>query len=302
MMIFDALHAACREIGIKPPSRRLVPGRWTRTDTLESNGKGDAEVMLQDDGKGVCAVNWQTGQRKTVRLGDAAGEATPYRRDPARERAKAAEHAEVELICAAIVKGCTVGKHPYLERKGFPDAEGLILDDLWRHCEGNLGAAILAAAPPSEAPLLVIPGRIGGKVTTVQFITPEGEKKNILRGQIGGACHRIATGAETWVCEGIATAMSVNAALRLLGRSATVLCAFAASNVERVAKGLTGAVIAADHDKPVETLGGLGTGEFYATRSGRKWVMPPEPGDWNDHHQAHGLRSVALLLRGFGSG
>jgi hypothetical protein len=25
--------------------------------------------------------------------------------------------------------------------------------------------------------------------------------------------------------------------------------------------------------------------------------MPPEPGDWNDYHQRHGLRDTALLLR-----
>ena len=138
------------------------------------------------------------------------------------------------------------------------------------------------------------------RIETLQFITADGDKKNLLRGKMGGATHRIATGRETWVCEGIATALTVRAALRLLGRSVTVLSAFSASNVGKVAAGIPNARIAADHDKPQEQLHGKGTGEFYADASGRKWVMPPELGDFNDMHQAKGLRDVAVYLKGAG--
>lgn len=118
----------------------------------------------------------------------------------------------------------------------------------------------------------------------------------------GGASHRIATGRLPVVCEGIATAMSVRAALRLLSLSASVFSAFSASNVAKVAAGIAGAWIAADNDKPIEALGNLGTGEFYAAQSGCKWTMPPELGDFNDLHMAQGLRAVALHLRGGGGG
>jgi len=48
----------------------------------------------------------------------------------------------------------------------------------------------------------------------------------------------------------------------------------------------------------VESLEGLGAGEFYARRSGRTWVMPPTLGDdFNDMHQREGLRAVALHIR-----
>jgi putative DNA primase/helicase len=167
---------------------------------------------------------------------------------------------------------------------------------------GELGERIARAMPEGDGPLLIVPGRIGGSVTTVQFITPEGAKKNILGGAMGGAAHRIATGRETWVCEGIATALSVRAALRLLGRSATVLSAFSASNVAKVAAGLRGAIIAADHDKPVDAFDGLGTGEYYARRSGCTWTQPGERGDFNDMHVRDGLRLVALHLREVRSG
>ena len=149
--------------------------------------------------------------------------------------------------------------------------------------------------PEGDGPFLIVPGRIGKAVTTVQFIGADGAKKNILRGAMSGASHRIATGQRLVVCEGIATALSVRAALRLLNVSATVLSAFSAANVAKVAAGH--GFIAADHDKPLPQLHGKGTGEFYAAASGCQWSMPPVLGDFNDMHQRDGLRAVALHLR-----
>jgi putative DNA primase/helicase len=233
-------------------------------------------------------------------VGDAssAGPTTPVRRDPRAERRAAEEQAEVARICTAIVRACRHDRHPYLAAKGFPDTLGLAIDDLRPLIpQHELGRAICRALPDRPGPWLIVPGRINNAIATVQIIGHDGTKRNILRGQMSGASYKISTGHETWVCEGIATALSVRAALQFLGRSATVLCAFAANNVARVAASIRGAIIAADHDKPVEHLNGLGTGEFYARASGRQWTMPPEPGDWNDYHQRHGLRATALLLR-----
>lgn len=297
MMLDDAMAAACASVGIVPP-RRVVPGRWVRTSTTERNGKGDASVLVFDDRQGGIVWNWQTQQKQQFSLrGD--GVASPaLRRDPEKERRQELERIEVERICAEIVRTAKTDLHPYLARKGFPEEPCLIHDDP-RAVMGRsaIGEAMAQAIPPSDGPLMIVPGRIGGRITTVQFISADGTKKNILRGVMSGAHHRIATGRETWVCEGIATALSVRAALRLLGRQATVVCAFSASNVAKVASGVKGACIAADHDKPVETLGGLGTGEFYAVRSGCRWSMPPSMGDYNDMHQSEGLRAVALRLR-----
>jgi putative DNA primase/helicase len=294
----EAMHDACASVGIKPP-RRVTPGRWAHTDTLERNGKGDGRVLVFDDAQGGICWNWQTGEQKrfTTR---GAGETTRTmpRRDPERDRQRAEEQQQIEDACGRIVNCARQDKHPYLARKGFSEELGLVTEDprplLPR---GQLGERMAHALPEGDGPFLIVPGRIGRRVTTVQFITAEGAKKNILGGVMGGSAHRIATGRETWVCEGIATALSVRAALRLLGRSATVLSAFSASNVAKVASGLTGAIIAADHDKPLEQFGGRGTGEFYATQSGCAWTMPGERGDFNDMHQREGLRAVALHLR-----
>lgn len=300
----DALREACAAVGIEPPKSRLTPGRWTRTDSKGKNGKNDAAVLLDNDGRSGLAYNYQTAQGQKFRIGElsrACNDNDPERtrRMAARDREKEAERQEIERICAALVAGCREDRHAYLDKKGFPDETGLVCDDPRAFFPaGRLGDALGRSLPESHGlPLLVIPGRIGPKVATVQFITTTGEKKNILKGQMGGSFHRIASGRDTWVCEGIGTALTVRAALRLLGANATVLSAFSASNVGKVAEGIAGSRIAADNDKPVETLENRGAGEFYARRSGRKWLMPPDLGDFNDHHMKHGLRAVALLLR-----
>ena len=57
------------------------------------------------------------------------------------------------------------------------------------------------------------------------------------------------------------------------------------------------AVVVADNDKPVAQFGGLGTGEFYARRTGLPWAMPPAVGtDANDLHQGEGLVALQSLL------
>lgn len=300
MALTEALHSACAVVGVEPPKRRLSPGQWVRTDTKGRNGKDDASILVFDDETGGIVWNHQTGANHRFSLagsGSVQRDPEAERRARRREAECQAEQREVERICADIVRGCRQDTHPYLEKKGFPDELGLICDVPSSFFPKDRFGEALARALPGVGPMLIVPGRIGRKITTVQFIAADGQKKNILRGLQGGASHRIATGRDTWVCEGIATAMSVRAALRFLGVSATVLTAFSASNVERVAASIPGARIAADHDAPNPHLEGKGAGEFYARRSGCAWTMPPSLGDFNDMHVEHGLRAVALHLR-----
>lgn len=299
----EAMRRACDAVKVSPPKRRCSPGRWTRTDSLGKNGKNDAAVLIDDDQQGGFVYNYQTAQGQKFRV-DGANDNRPA--DPIieirrreRDAERETERRHVERICADLVQGCRTDVHPYLKAKGFPEEPGLVCDDPRQFFPtGRFGDMLAHALPEGQGPFLIIPGRVGKAITTVQFITPDGAKKNILRGVMSGAAHRIATGRDTWVCEGIGTAMTVRAALRLLGASVTVLSAFSASNVGQVAEAISGSRIAADHDKPVETLDWKGAGEFYACRSGRKWTMPKQLGDdFNDLHQREGLRAVALHLR-----
>jgi putative DNA primase/helicase len=257
-------------------------------------------VLIFSDMSGGLVYNWITGQQQRFTANGLAGAQdarAPRRGAEADRQARQAQEAAT-AAAGRMVKAARTEVHAYLARKGFPDELGLVLDhpedfvpggqtfDGMRHHIGQM-----------TGPFLIIPGRIGGQVVTVQLIDAEGDKLNMKAAPMRGAAHRIATGRETWVCEGIATALSVRAALRLLGRPATVLSAFSAANVAVVGEGLKGSIIAADHDKPLEQLHGKGTGEFYAARTGRTWVMPPELGDFNDMHVSEGLRAVALCLR-----
>ncbi|MBK8909168.1 MAG: toprim domain-containing protein [Rhodospirillales bacterium] len=299
MSLDAAMRDACAAVGILPPRRDPVPGRWTPCPVggkAASNTSG--RVLVAVDGRSGVAWNHVTGQHVRFTADGPAGAAPPaMRRDPEHDRRIEAERRETAAICARILKAAVQEPHPYLERKGFPAEVGLVTNAPLACVPDTPHGRAVAASIPKASPLLIVPGRIGRELTTLQLIDAAGAKKNLYGGRMLGSSHRIATGHETWVCEGIATALSVRAALRLLGRSATVLCAFSASNVESVARAHPGALIAADNDKPLPQFGGMGTGEFFARRSGCAWVMPPERGDWNDHHQAHGLREVAMLLR-----
>jgi putative DNA primase/helicase len=76
-----------------------------------------------------------------------------------------------------------------------------------------------------------------------------------------------------------------------------VTCCFSAANVATLAEKRRHALVVADNDKPVAQFGGLGTGEFYARRSGLPWMMPPEVGtDANDYHLAAGLPTLQALM------
>ena len=300
MSIQDAMQAACRAVGIQAPPR-VDPGRTRRVRVEgkpQSNRSG--AVKVDSDGAGGVASNFITAQyvRFSDRGASAAGEAQKPRRDPAAERLDRERRQTAEAASAEMVSACAQEPHPYLAAKGFPEETGLVLDSPFRFIpDGEFFDGMRYQLRQMAGPFLIVPGRIAKRVVTVQLIDTAGAKLNMKAAPMKGAAHRIATGRETWVCEGIATALSVRAALRLLGRPATVLSAFSAANVATVAGGLSGSIIAADHDKPLEQLHGKGTGEFYAAKTGRVWVQPPTIGDFNDMHMSDGLRAVALRLR-----
>ena len=127
-----------------------------------------------------------------------------------------------------------------------------------------------------------------------------GARRTFCSDRCPASSNRVALGQAVWICEGLATALSVRAALKFIGQPATVLVGFSAQNVAKLANRLKShkPIIVADNDKPVMTFKGLGTGEHFARQSGCRWVMPPRRGDFNDMHQRDGLRAVAMRLRG----
>lgn len=294
MNIEDAISQACASVGIYPPKARGY-GKWLSTDTLAGKrGKGDGRVIIDD--KHVCAFNWQTGVSETIWLRD--GVSVKERRQIAyavrqQEEKRKGQVERAAKRASAIIEASTSATHPYLVRKGFPQEQVLVIgaEYLRRHVGDYLIAGEQA---------IVMPARIGLRVTSVQLIWEDGTKKFLSGGSVGGSSYRISTGRETWLCEGLATGLSLRAVLKSLNRSASVLCCFSASNVATVAKSIDGqCFVAADHDKPQEQFAGLGTGEHWARQTRKPFFMPPEIGDINDLHQSVGVFALQKLVSAF---
>ena len=238
----------------------------------------------------------------------------PVRREPTpEEKRRAAEQRQREERLRRAVEErqakkavhilflCEYTTHPYLTRKGFPAAKGLVHD-------GDL----------------IIPMRHYRdyhRLQSVQMIGPDGSKKFLPGGRASEAVYKIGKGAERYYCEGYATALSVRAALRHLyrDRHSEVWVCLSAGNIPKVAKSRRRSMVIADHDwwrcpkkecrakwdyesKRCPSCGSSGVtepaGEKHAKQTGLPYWMPPEPGtDANDFALEHGIGRLAGELR-----
>lgn len=178
-------------------------------------------------------------------------------------RKKAAQEA------TKYIKEASFETHDYLVKKGFPDNKGLV-----------------------KGSKLLIPMRdcLTQAVTGLQTIAPWGEKKFLTGSRAKGSVFCLGQGQESYLCEGYATALSVQTALKTMHQQARVIVTFSAANLAHVAQLLKGRrYIIADHDKS-------GTGETYARKAGVSWWMPPVIGDANDFHMSAGVFALAKAL------
>ena len=215
----------------------------------------------------------------------------PVRREPTpEEKRRAAEQRQREerrrraveerqaKKAVHILSLCEYTTHPYLTRKGFPDAKGLVHD-------GDL----------------IIPMRHYRdyhRLQSVQMIGPDGSKKFLPRGKASEAVYKIGKGAERYYCEGYATALSVRAALKRLYRDqhSEVWVCFSAGNIPKVTESRCRSMVIADHDwwrcpkkecrakwdyesKRCPSCGSSGVaepaGEKHAKQTGLPYWMPP---------------------------
>lgn len=179
--------------------------------------------------------------------------------------AKTAEHK---------IRKATTETHPYLAAIGFPNDRGLVHEGL-----------------------LLVPMRLVGRTVSLQEIAADGTARFLSGGRTAGAAFTMGSGREEILCESYAAALSIRAALSALHLPARVTCCFTADNMAMMARKRRHAVIFADNDRPVDQFGGLGTGEYYARRSGLPWAMPPRVGmDANDYHLSDGLPALQRLV------
>lgn len=204
------------------------------------------------------------------------------RRRAAQERSAAADRvAEIEYRKAAtraatLIKACGIGTHPYLAEKGFPAARALVAED---------GAMVI---PMRDC---VSDALTGAQV--IRLVDNAWAKKMLPGMRAKGASLRIGNhrASETWLVEGYATGLSVDAALKLLRLSASVLVCFSAHNLVHVSGHIPGRrFVFADNDASR-------AGETAAIATGLPFVMAPTLGqDANDLMRDAGVIAVAKMI------
>jgi len=151
--------------------------------------------------------------------------------------------------------------------------------------------------------LLVVPVmNEAGKIISLQYISPDGQKRFLKGGQTAGGLFAI-KGDDTGplaICEGMATSASIHQATGW-----TVLVAFNAGNLGRVAEiarkkyPTRKIIVCGDNDTKTQGNPGL-TAAQDASRAVSGLLAIPDmdgkPCDWNDYAQANGLEATREAL------
>jgi putative DNA primase/helicase len=277
---------AMRSAGLTPPDV-IEPGKLHRFSTNGRNSDDAGWCRLFDDGMGGVFGDWRTGLDGTwqaTRSTFTKAEHEEFRRKVAEDRARREaeerkRHAGAAEKAAAIWNAATpADDHEYLRRK-VVKAQGL------RQHEGRL----------------VIPLRdSAGKLHSLQFIAPDGEKRYLPDGAVSG--HYFAIGKPSGVvcvAEGYATAASIYEAT---GHAVAV--AFDAGNLAPVAQAIKAKlpeaklILCADNDFHAD--GKVNTGVVAATKAaqavGGLLAVPEISGDFNDLALAQGAEAVRLAV------
>ncbi|MDM5057413.1 primase-helicase zinc-binding domain-containing protein [Aeromonas rivipollensis] len=191
-----------------------------------------------------------------------------------------------------IMRDCEPGQAPYLVRKHLHWPHGTINRTLIREGGENFPAESLVVPLINEATELV----------NVQLIRDDGTKRYLAGGQKAGAYHRIEGGELVAVVEGYATGLSV-----YLATGATVYCAMDCGNLAKVAAIAcrqhpeARILLCGDNDEATKGNPGRAKAEQAAAAVGGLVALPPVSGDWNDHHQTHGLTATKAAIMSAGT-
>lgn len=272
------LRQAISDAGMTPPDHIRIDGHLHRFSPT-GQPKDDAGWYVAFPGSvpGGQFGDWRTGisipWRADIGRDLTTAEEMAMTRQAADARrmreAEQAKKRETAADTAASIWGAATlasDDHPYLTAKGITAAGLRVTGD------GRL----------------IAPLYIDGDLTSLQFISQDGEKRYLAGGKTGGACWQYSPDAGTgpvYVAEGVATAASIYEAT-----GQPVIVAYSAGNLTAAAQqarkmaGMREVVIVADNDAS-------GTGEREANRaaqaSSARVIVSPE-GDANDYAQAGG--------------
>jgi putative DNA primase/helicase len=191
--LHQALRAACADVGIL---YRDVPadGRWHDTDIEDDpRGRGDGRIKLFPDRQGGMVHNWKASDKPHVFFvdnGRALSDQERGKREEIIRKAKEEEECNRKQAAAKALRLWKAGielnpDHPYFARKGVKPVSTL------REIPAEQAAEILDYSPKSSGELLagrliVVPVKIGDKITTAELIDEAGRKAAIYGGAKGG--------------------------------------------------------------------------------------------------------------------
>lgn len=275
MTLLDAITAT----GMTPP-QDIALGRWLRFPGIgkgRSNRAGWCRMITPtmaifgDWSSNVSHVWRDENHRDDATSARLLAEARQREREFHRQQRDRQQQAAI--TATAMIRDARLCTHPYLRAKGFPDQVGLVHDDK-----------------------LIVPMRDArdyDRVLSVQQITADGDKRFLAAGRTRGAIYRLRhpRSRQVVLCEGYATGLSLDAALKRLSGSYSVVVCFSAFNLVLVAEAFPYAAVCADNDESR-------TGEDAARKTGLRWCMPERAGDdFNDLHQRSGVLAVMEALR-----
>lgn len=253
--------------------RSLIPGKWVRCSTEDKpRSRNGAYKYMGDVG---FVQNWATMTEAAVWKAEGESRAVQQRVRQVADRAAAESAANARsavLKAQKILSECELATHPYLVSKGFPDE----MVNVWNRETDNV---------------MVVPMRAGSRLVGCQLISPEGDKKFLYGQRSGGAEFVMGQRGTHVLCEGFATALSSQQALRNLKTPYVLHVTFSAGNMKKLAAALPGGLVIADNDAS-------GTGERVAREIGWPYWMSDAVGeDANDYAQRRGVFALAMGIK-----
>lgn len=271
--------------------RIITDGKLRRAPTVDKPKSLEAWIVAR--GNRITIGNWRTGMLCTWHT---KGYVSTHQDKEELRLARAAFNAEVAIRQLKAIKSCKeiwqqtvpTNNHPYLSRK-----------HIHRHI-----------AQVDRFNNLVVPiSSFDGQIKSLQFITPNGDKRFKSGASSKGHAALIGdfnSADVVLVCEGYATGCSLHEAT-----NGPVIVAFNAGNLELVCKAVTLAypkiklVICADNDHQSESNGGINVGLDKARKIAKqlnialtwpRFAQGDEGTDFNDIHCSLGLSALTKML------
>lgn len=274
-----SFHDFCRAHGLIVD--QLKEGRWVRVPTTDKpRHRNGAYKFLgnvgwcQNHAQSMEVSMWRPdGDAPQIDTQRIAEQAAAFERKQREGWARAAVRAD------ALLADARPGDHNYLASKRLADVRGLVLPD------GTLFVPMRDWQTN---------GLRGAQLIRWDADERRYDKKFLPGMRSKGAVFRLgsAYAGRSWLVEGLATGLSVAAALTLMRLRDSVVVCFSAGNLVHVARMLRGdRIVFADNDAS-------GTGERAAQSTGLPYCMAPTVGqDANDVHCQEGLYALAALMR-----